>query len=315
MYNTFFSSVTAGAMVPEQLVHYVRAVADRRPLACASCIAYVHNAHAVLVAYPGLDDPGSLPRSAWAWEACCPENGKAPALPPEAGRPSLAEPLALVREHCSSLTVLAPFRPLEAPAEASSTTDCYWHVKLPLPAPGQKLRNMLRRAARELSIQKEYWTHEHELLVQQYLATRPLAPGARAVYGNLNAYAPRKSDGPPLAAPGVVLFAARRPNGSLAAFTIGDFSALQCAFYMFAFRQNDAPPGTADLLLHSFMEHALSMGHEQVNLGLAINSGIAFFKKKWGAEPFAPYVETSWKFPAAKTATGPLAAIRRFFTT
>jgi hypothetical protein len=32
-----------------------------------------------------------------------------------------------------------------------------------------------------------------------------------------------------------------------------------------------------------------------MNLGLGVSDGIRFFKRKWGAEPFLPYVETSWQ--------------------
>ena len=35
-----------------------------------------------------------------------------------------------------------------------------------------------------------------------------------------------------------------------------------------------------------------------LNLGLGINPGVAFFKRKWNARPWLPYVETSWEFPA-----------------
>jgi hypothetical protein len=35
-----------------------------------------------------------------------------------------------------------------------------------------------------------------------------------------------------------------------------------------------------------------------MNLGLGVSDGIRFFKRKWGAEPFLPYVEASWR-PAA----------------
>jgi len=31
-----------------------------------------------------------------------------------------------------------------------------------------------------------------------------------------------------------------------------------------------------------------------MNLGLAVNAGIGFFKRKWGADLFLPYVEVSW---------------------
>ena len=76
--------------------------------------------------------------------------------------------------------------------------------------------------------------------------------------------------------------------------TVGDYSALRTAFYMFAFRQHDSPPGTSDALLDTLIHEAVKRGHSQLNLGLGISDGIGFFKKKWNARPAMPYVETSW---------------------
>jgi hypothetical protein len=65
---------------------------------------------------------------------------------------------------------------------------------------------------------------------------------------------------------------------------------------MFCFRNTDlAPPGSADLVLSGLLNEALQRGHTRMNLGLGVNAGIRFFKRKWGAEPFLPYVEASWE--------------------
>ena len=286
--------ITAEAVVPEQLVHYVRAVSGRRAVVCRGWVAYIHEGHAVLVAYP----------PAWSGEtavdlrpaledlrlgACRTESGGI--LPAGAGNPTPA---------CSRVTVLAPFRPVEAPETALGKSDSYWQLPVPAPAPGAKLRNMLARAGRELRLEEEDWSPDCAGLLRHYLQARPLPSGTRAVFEALPRYlgtpdpGEAAGGGAPKRNPGVVLLAARRKDGGLAGFSIGDFSGLRTAFYMFSFRRPDAPPGTADALLAGLLDKARRLGHERMNLGLGINDGIGFFKRKWGAVRFPPYVETSW---------------------
>ena len=51
MFSQGLQHFTAEAVVPEQLLHYVAAVAGSRPLACAGFPAYLLEGHLVLVAY------------------------------------------------------------------------------------------------------------------------------------------------------------------------------------------------------------------------------------------------------------------------
>ena len=77
---------------------------------------------------------------------------------------------------------------------------------------------------------------------------------------------------------------------------MGEFASLATAFFMFCFRNADfAPPGSADLVLSGLLYEALQRGHTCMNLGLGVSAGIRFFKHKWGADPFLPYVEASWE--------------------
>ena len=77
----------------------------------------------------------------------------------------------------------------------------------------------------------------------------------------------------------------------------GDFTALGTAFYMFAFREPHCPPGVADLLLHHIALEGSRQGQRLLNLGLGINAGVTFFKKKWGARELFPLITTSWQLP------------------
>jgi len=82
----------------------------------------------------------------------------------------------------------------------------------------------------------------------------------------------------------------------LAAFSVGEYAGLAMAFYMFSFRDPGiAPPGATDLLLSQLLEAASERGHTKMNLGLSVNEGISFFKRKWGAVPFLPYVQATWE--------------------
>jgi hypothetical protein len=81
---------------------------------------------------------------------------------------------------------------------------------------------------------------------------------------------------------------------------VGEFAALSTAFFMFCFRDPRlAPPGSADLALSGLLQEARQRGQARMNLGLGVSDGIRFFKRKWGAEPFLPYVETSWQLASA----------------
>jgi hypothetical protein len=128
---------------------------------------------------------------------------------------------------------------------------------------------------------------DHAALIQRYLDERRFAAGIRQIYRRLPQYLQ--------ASPGSLVVSARRQDGRLAAFSVGEFGSLSTAFYMFCFRDPDiAPPGSADLTLSALLQEAQQRGHTRMNLGLGVSDGIRFFKAKWGAEPYLPYVETSW---------------------
>ncbi len=152
----------------------------------------------------------------------------------------------------------------------------------------QKVRNLIRRASRELTVERGHqWGDDHLALVQRYLDERHLEPGTRHVFQHLPHYL--------AASPGSLVLSGRLADGKLAAFVVGDFSAFRTAFFMFCFRDPRlAPPGSTDLLLGGLLEEAYQRGQTLMNLGLGINTGVGFFKRKWGALPFLPYVEVSW---------------------
>jgi len=88
-----------------------------------------------------------------------------------------------------------------------------------------------------------------------------------------------------------LVFEARTAHGDLAAFDVAEFGAREYAFYMFNFRaRRRSVPGASDLLLAHIIERAKAEGKGYLNLGLGIDAGVAFFKKKWGAAPFLGHI-------------------------
>ena len=286
-------TLAALALVPEQLPAYVRTVAGSSLCFCQGFAVYLSENDAVLAGYPTAATLVQYDR--------------------EHGDPALERAIAEISDwpNVDRLHVLAPVRPATAPVALTGyheTRDTYLCIDLPAFSagknfngiPSQKLRNMLRRADRECNVTTEAWSEEFQELANSYGVSRSLEAGTRYIFEHLAGYA---------ATDGVRLFAARsKQDSSLQGFCLGDFTSLATAFYMFAFcrqenRQRGVPraiPGTADLLLHTMLDVATQEGYERVNLGLSINSGIGFFKEKWGAKPFLPLVECSWPLKGQK---------------
>ena len=256
--------VTAEAVTPEQVVPYVCAVAGSRARMVGSCVGFDSGGEFVLVGYPMHD-------------------------PLDVGAMTDAVNQALQIRGLRRITVIGSVRPPQAPDRSIATEDCYYALPMPPPPPGQKLRNLLRRAGRELTLDGAHqYGDDHMALVQRYLEERHLATGTRHIFRQLPRYL--------AASAGSLLLSARLADGRLAAFAVGEFAASRTAFYMFSFREPRlAPPGASDFLLSGLLDEARERGHAQINLGLGVNEGISFFKRKWGAVPFLPYVQVSWE--------------------
>ncbi|MBQ4325401.1 MAG: DUF2156 domain-containing protein [Mailhella sp.] len=265
----------ARAVVAEQIPAYVRAVSANTLKSCEGFAAWASQGSIILVAFPAEDEiSGDGPF--WESEAYLARLDRAVAQ-------------ALAMPELKRITVLAPAIPSAAPESAVIERDAWWCVDLPH-SPGQKLRNMLRRAEREVTVAVEDWGEEHDGLVGHYLKVRTLAPGTRHIFGRVGNYVQKSPD--------ALLFAARDAEGRLQAMAVGDYSAMKSAFYMFAFRRDDCPPGVSDALVAALAREAQKRGQSVLNLGLGIDGGISFFKKKWNAYEAMPHLETSWAVQA-----------------
>jgi hypothetical protein len=223
--------VTAAAVVPEQVVGYVSAVAGLQARMFGDCVGYLAGTEVVLIGYP-LHDP--IDRVAMA----------------------VAVDQALQTPGLERITVIGATRPSQVPETIESAQDSYYWLPLPPPAPGPKLKSLLRRAEREvrLSCGRRY-EPDHAALVQRYIDERLLSAGTRRIFGRLGDYLETSA--------GSLIVSARRADGRLAAFAV--------------------------------LQEARQRGQSRMNLGLGVSDGIRFFKRKWGAEPFLPYVETNWQ--------------------
>lgn len=249
------------AIVPDQLPLYVQAISGIKPVILNGFPFYLNDGHGVLPIFGG-----------------------------NAEEASLAVDLALAMPGLKKLTVLATYAPPQAPASATITKDSHWVLDLPA-HPGQKIRNLLKRAGREIRLEqtagKTAFTEQHKNLCKLFGARKKASLNAASlfIFTKIEPYLQAQTN--------AKLFSAWQGD-SLAGFAVADFTSMEYPFYMFAFRKENAPPGTADLILASIIAEAEASGYEQLHLGLGINPGVEFFKKKWGARILFPHVETTW---------------------
>lgn len=283
--SRLLTAFSAEARVPEHLLPYVRAISGLEPQEQDGFLVWRNGESLILVGH-----------------ACG-------ATHFDAERLDMAIRKLEALPTTEKLTVLAPIRPSSAPAWAiSSSPDTYWGIPLPTTSEqmhhGQKLRNLLHRARREIVITRENWQPDHAELTSLFSRTHALSPETRLLFGKIGDYVN--------AVPDAVLFSARNGSGILQGFSVGDYTALETVFYLFAFRHPQSPPGTADTLLEALAEEGMARGHTLLNLGLGINPGITFFKRKWHAESLQAHVETTWTKHPPKEGKKPLGIIKKW---
>jgi hypothetical protein len=141
---------------------------------------------------------------------------------------------------------------------------------------------MVKRALKEATVERNRtFGEEHRGLLGEFLSAHRLGEAMRMIMEQIPDYAERVQS--------VVVISARDRGDNLIAFDVADFSA-NWSFYMFnvASRRRYVP-GASDLLLHELIRLASEQGKRYLNLGLGINGGVAFFKRKWGGLPFLHY--------------------------
>jgi len=246
------------AYVPEHIPNYVTAISQTEPFLLGDFLVYAKKGHLILVGYP-LKEPFEEKRLGRALED------------------------AVKRLKPESVSLTAPSIPSSLNDRPHPPSDHYYRLDLSSLSISQKLRNMLKRAGGELSVGKNRsFDEEHRKMIGDFLKAHPVDEATRSIFEKMPEYL--------AASPTAWLFDARNKKGELVAFDVAEFKPRSYCFYMFNFT-SDAfyVPGASDLLLSEVIQQAKAEGKKYVNLGLGINSGVTFFKKKWGGAVFLPY--------------------------
>jgi len=246
------------AYVPEHIPQYVTAISQTEPFLFGDFLVYGKKGHLIFVGYP-LKEPFEEKRMGKALED------------------------AFKRLRPKSVSLTAPSIPSSLNDSPHPPSDHYYRLELSALSISQKLRNMLKRAGGELSVEKnKNFDEEHRKMVEEFLKTHPVDEATRFIFQRINKYLSSSKN--------AWIFDAKTSRRELVAFDIAEFKPRDYAIYMFNFRSDALyVPGASDLLLSEVIQQAKTEGKKYVNLGLGINPGVAFFKKKWGGEIFLPY--------------------------
>jgi hypothetical protein len=246
------------AYLPEHLIHYVTAVSQSEPFLIRDFLVYVRKERAIFVGYP---------------------------LKETFDEKQIKKALKEISNQfkVKEINVISPAIPGEKAELRLGASDDYYRLNLSGLSIPQKLRNMLHRAEREVSVKiGRTYGEEHRQLVRAFMASHPVGEETRFIFERIPEYLSKGAT--------AWVFEARDGKGSLIAFDIADFGSRHYAFYMFNFSSRDQyVPGASDLLLREVIKKADDQGKTYINLGLGISAGVSFFKKKWSAAPFLPY--------------------------
>jgi hypothetical protein len=247
------------AYLPEHVIPYVTAVSGAEPFLLDDFIVYFGSRRLIFVGYPlkGTFEEKKMKKTL---------------------------DQATKRFKPDEVALTAPSLPPPFVGGRVQPKDDYYRLDLSAIPLSQKLRNMVKRANRDLSIKTTTaLTSEHAQLVDEFLDAHPVDGAFRIIFQKLPSYLSSTST--------AILFEARNREGDLVAFDIFDFGPRHYGLYMFNFSSRTRyVPGVSDLLLFEAVKHSLSQRKTYINLGLGINPGVTFFKKKWGGVPFLPYM-------------------------
>ncbi|MBI5252747.1 MAG: hypothetical protein HY912_24895 [Desulfomonile tiedjei] len=245
------------AYIPEHLPEYVQAVSLAEPHIHEGYLCFLRGTVLIFIGYPLQP---------------------APCEPTDQLRLALESACDHFQPH--TVSVIAPRIPPEIDGTACGN-DQYYRVELPLAAIKPSEAYMLRRAARELSVNEAVFAEEHSALIEAFVSERIPSSAHQEIFRSISRYADCSQTARLLEA---------RKGSELAAFTIMDLGSADYGFYLFNFRSSTLHvPGASDLLFWEMAGLAFKEGKRHLNLGLGVSSGIQRFKEKWGATPFLPY--------------------------
>ena len=250
--------IYTNAYVPEHLVDYVSAISDAEPFLLEKYLCYKRDETLIFIGYP-LGVPFDQKQMESNLEVAV-----------KAIKPRI-------------VAIVAPIIGLSRVRPIQKSSDSYYRLDLDgfIALPG--VQSMLRRASRELSVEAgKEWGKEHGALVTEFLSSHEVSEETELIFTRIPEYM--------ASAKTALLLSARNQKGELIALDVADFGSKDYTFYMFNFASREHYiPGASDLLLHELITIAQKKGKRFINLGLAINAGITFFKQKWGGVSFLNY--------------------------
>jgi hypothetical protein len=252
------NDISGRAYLPEHIPQYVTAISHTEPFLIDDFLVHVKKDHLTFVGYP-LKEPFEEKRMRSVLEK------------------------EIKRFRPESVSLIAPSIPFSIHDCIHPPSDHYYRLELSSLSISQKLRNMLSRASRDLSVEKNRdFDEEHRKIVEAFLNTHPVDEATRFIFKRIGDYLS--------SSPTAWVFDARNNKNELVAFDVAEFTPIDYILYMFNFSSEALyVPGASDLLLSEVIQQAKTERKKYINLGLGINPGVTFFKKKWGAVAFLPY--------------------------
>jgi hypothetical protein len=251
--------ISTHAYIPEHIPTYVTAVSDAEPYLFHPFLCYRKDETLIFIGYP-LDEPFEERKM----------------------KKTLDRAIKKLKPVHVALT--APSTAIYKEAKcAEKTSDTFYRLDTDAIRIPQKVRNMIRRASRSLTVETGAdCGDDHLRMIAEFLETHDIGKDTRHIFDRIPACV--------AASQTAIVLNARDNEGRLIAFDIAEFGAKDYAFYMFNFASRKLyVPGVSDLLLNQLIESARERGKKFINLGLGINKGIVFFKVKWGGTPFLAY--------------------------
>jgi CheY-like chemotaxis protein len=206
------------AYVPEHIPTYVTAISQTEPFLLGDFLAYRGEDHLIFVGYPFKESFDEELMSMILGDA-------------------------IKRLRPESVSLIAPTIPSSIESCSRPAADHYYRLDLSSFSISQKLRNMLNRAGRELSVTKnKIFDEEHKDMVEEFLRTHPVDEATRFIFRRIDQYLASSRT--------AWVFDAKNSRGELAAFDVAEFWAACYTVCMFSF-SSDAlfVPGASDLLL------------------------------------------------------------------
>ena len=256
---TELTHINTHAYIPEHLPAYVTAVSNAEPYLFQPFLCFKKDDTLIFVGYP-LGEPFEEKKMKKVLDRAIKE----------------LKPL--------HTALIAPSTAIYKDAGcAEGASDVYYRLDMDSIRIPQKVRNMLNRASKALSIEtKRECGEDHLRLIAEFLETHDIGKDTQYIFDRIPAYVSASET--------AVAINARDREGRLIAFDIAEFGSRDYAFYMFNFAsRKPSVPGASDLLLNQLIRSTQEKGRKFINLGLGVNKGVAFFKAKWGARPFLDY--------------------------